>query len=58
VTAREHPFRHGRLGYVQIPALDVRGSAAFYKEIFGWQIRGGSPAHLSRIRKATSGSRR
>ena len=47
MTAREHPFGHGRLAYVQIPALDVHASAAFYKDIFGWQIRGGSPAHLS-----------
>jgi uncharacterized protein len=47
VTAREHPFGHGRLAYVQIPALDVNASAAFYKDIFGWQIRGGSAAHLS-----------
>ena len=47
MTAREHPFAHGRLAYVQIPALDVRESAAFYKHIFGWQIRGGSDAHLS-----------
>ena len=47
MTAREHPFRHGRLAYIQIPALDVRASAAFYKDIFGWQIRGGSDEHLS-----------
>ena len=47
MTAREHPFGHGRLAYVQIPALDVAESAAFYKDIFGWQIRGGSDAHLS-----------
>ena len=44
---REHPFGHGRLAYVQIPALDVNGSAAFYKDIFNWQVRGGSAAHLS-----------
>ena len=44
---REHPFGHGRLAYVQIPALDVNKSAAFYKDIFGWQIRGGSDSHLS-----------
>ena len=44
---REHAFGHGRLAYVQIPALDVHVSAAFYKDIFGWQIRGGSAAHLS-----------
>jgi uncharacterized protein len=44
---REHRFAHGRLAYIQIPALDVNESAAFYQEIFGWRIRGGSPAHLS-----------
>lgn len=44
---RDHFFGHGRLAYVQIPAVDVHVSAAFYKVIFGWQIRGGSPAHLS-----------
>lgn len=42
-----HLFAHGRLAYVQIPALDVRASAAFYKDLFGWAIRGGSDAHLS-----------
>ena len=52
---RQHSFAHGRLAYIQIPALDVHESAAFYKDIFGWQIRGGpstspragSPSHLS-----------
>jgi len=47
VTAREHPFGHGRLAYVQIPALDVNVSAAFYRDIFGWQVRPGAAAHLS-----------
>jgi predicted enzyme related to lactoylglutathione lyase len=31
-------FRHGQLCYLQIPALDVMKSAAFYEKIFGWQI--------------------
>lgn len=49
MTAREHPFGHGRLAYIQIPALDVNASAAFYNDVFGWQIRGpgGSDSHLS-----------
>ena len=47
MTERDHPFAHGRLAYIQIPALEVRESAEFYKNIFGWQIRGGSDAHLS-----------
>ena len=47
MTERQHPFGHGRLAYIQVPALDVHASAAFYKEIFGWQIRGGSATHLA-----------
>ncbi|HEX8028891.1 MAG TPA: VOC family protein, partial [Vicinamibacterales bacterium] len=47
MSDREHPFGHGRLAYIQIPALDANESAAFYKDIFGWQVRGGTPAHLS-----------
>jgi predicted enzyme related to lactoylglutathione lyase len=47
MAEREHKFGHGRLAYIQIPALDVKESAAFYQDIFGWQIRGGSPDHLA-----------
>ena len=32
-----HP-RHGQIGYVQMPALDVARSAAFYKAVFGWSV--------------------
>ena len=44
---RPHLFGHGRLAYVQIPAHDAQVSAAFYRDMFGWQIRGGSPSQLS-----------
>jgi hypothetical protein len=47
MTVSSRLVGHGRLAYVQIPALDVRASAAFYKEMFSWAIRGGSDAHLS-----------
>jgi hypothetical protein len=30
---------NGKICYVELPALDVESSAAFYREIFGWQIR-------------------
>ena len=46
-SARTHLFGHGRLSYVQIPATDVRASAAFYELVFGWKVRGGSANHLS-----------
>jgi len=42
-----HFFGHGRVAYIQIPAKDVHASAAFYAEVFGWQVRGGSDHHLS-----------
>ena len=35
-----HLFGHGRLSYVQIPAIDVRESAKFYQKVFGWKVRG------------------
>jgi uncharacterized protein len=33
--------RHGGLSYLEIPTLDARQSAAFYKEVLGWKIRQG-----------------
>jgi len=42
-----HYFGHGHLSYVQIPALDVRQSAEFYANVFGWKPRGGSAHHFS-----------
>jgi uncharacterized protein len=32
--------RHGGLSYLEIPAIDVRRSAAFYEKVLGWNIRG------------------
>lgn len=46
-SKQRHLFAHGRLSYIQIPATDVRESAKFYADIFGWKIRGGSDEHLS-----------
>jgi predicted enzyme related to lactoylglutathione lyase len=45
--AETHLFGHGRLSYLQIPAVNVRESAAFYVEVFGWQVRGDGTNHLS-----------
>ena len=30
---------HGKICYVQIPATDIDRSAAFYQQVFGWNIR-------------------
>ena len=35
-----HPtLTNGKICYIEIPALDINTSAAFYKEVFGWRIR-------------------
>jgi predicted enzyme related to lactoylglutathione lyase len=46
-TSRTHLFGHGRLAYLQIPAKNVRESAAFYETNFDWQTRGEGTEHLS-----------
>jgi predicted enzyme related to lactoylglutathione lyase len=30
---------NGKICYVEIPAIDVERSAAFYRDVFSWQIR-------------------
>lgn len=30
---------NGKVCYIEIPALDIKLSAAFYREVFGWHIR-------------------
>src|SRR5881394_1816159 len=36
----KHPTpTNGKVCYIEIPAADVRRSAEFYGEVFGWRIR-------------------
>ena len=36
----KHPtLGNGKICYVEIPAVDIKRSADFYREVFGWQIR-------------------
>ncbi len=37
---------NGKLSYIQIPTLDAAASAAFYRDVFGWELRG-SAEHRS-----------
>ncbi|HEY3053943.1 MAG TPA: VOC family protein [Thermoanaerobaculia bacterium] len=30
---------NGKICYIEMPALDIRRSAAFYERVFGWEIR-------------------
>ena len=46
MTGQEHSesadasrFTHGKVSYLQIPALDVAVSAVFYERVFGWRVQ-------------------
>jgi uncharacterized protein len=30
---------NGQVGYIEIPAIDIERSAAFYAKVFGWRIK-------------------
>ena len=32
-------YGNGKICYIEVPALDIRRSAEFYQQAFGWQIR-------------------
>lgn len=40
METNKHPtLRNGKVCYIEIPALDIKRSAAFYKAVFGWHVR-------------------
>lgn len=39
--------RHGKVAYMQIPAADTAAVANFYRDVFGWTIRGDNHEHRS-----------
>ncbi|OLE67337.1 MAG: glyoxalase [Bacteroidetes bacterium 13_1_20CM_4_60_6] len=40
MTTEKHPtLSHGKICYLEIPAIDINISASFYKEVFGWKTR-------------------
>jgi predicted enzyme related to lactoylglutathione lyase len=38
---------NGKICYVEIPAADVRRSAQFYEQVFGWRTRERNDGHLA-----------
>ena len=32
-------FNHGKICYLEIPAIDIASSVAFYEAVFGWKTR-------------------
>jgi len=37
----------GKICYIEIPAQDINASAAFYKNVFGWNTRTRGDGHLA-----------
>jgi predicted enzyme related to lactoylglutathione lyase len=40
-------YGNGKICYVEIPAIDIDRSSAFYAEVFGWQVRTRGDGHLA-----------
>jgi predicted enzyme related to lactoylglutathione lyase len=40
----ERLARPGGITYLEIPAVDIESSAAFYEAVFGWSVRPGTPS--------------
>jgi predicted enzyme related to lactoylglutathione lyase len=38
---------NGKICYIEIPAVDIPGSADFYEKTFGWRIRRRGDGHLA-----------
>jgi len=38
---------NGKICYLEIPAVDVARSSAFYQAVFGWQVRPRGDGHLA-----------
>jgi hypothetical protein len=47
-TAHPHPtLGNGKICYLEIPAVDIDRSAAFYRAVFGWRTRTRGDGHLA-----------
>lgn len=38
---------HGKICYIELPAVDIQRSAEFYTKVFGWRIRTRTNGHLA-----------
>lgn len=36
---KQPTLSHGKVCYIEIPAIDIKQSVSFYTEVFGWQTR-------------------
>jgi predicted enzyme related to lactoylglutathione lyase len=40
-------FGNGKICYIEMPALDINRSSAFYQAVFGWKVRKRGDGHLA-----------
>ena len=40
-------FANGKICYIEIPALNIQQSSAFYQNVFGWKIREDNGGNIS-----------
>ena len=38
-TGKQPTYGNGKICYIEMAAIDVDRSAAFYKAVFGWNVR-------------------
>jgi uncharacterized protein len=38
-NSKHTTLTNGKICYIEMPAIDIKASARFYKEVFGWQTR-------------------
>ncbi len=38
---------HGKICYVELPAVDIASSAHFYRDVFGWKLRTRGDGHTA-----------
>ena len=39
MAEKQPTYANGKICYIEMPATDINSSAAFYKTVFGWNIR-------------------
>ena len=45
---KNHPtFGNGKICYIEIPSIDIKQSAAFYRNVFSWNIREDNVGNVS-----------
>ncbi|HEY6192759.1 MAG TPA: VOC family protein [Bacteroidota bacterium] len=44
---KQPAYGNGKICYLEIPAVDIDKSSAFYRDVFGWQLRTRGDGHIA-----------